>query len=67
MPKAQAIERWWLESGRERCSSCGHTYVYETGYYCAVCDSGLCSICVEVAIASEVYCGQCVNDQSVEA
>jgi len=21
---------WWLETGRERCSSCGHAYVYET-------------------------------------
>jgi len=67
MSKAQVIERWWLESGREQCSTCGHSYVYESGYYCAGCDAELCSICVEVVVAAEVYCGQCLNDQSVEA
>ena len=54
--KAKAF--WWLESGRESCSACGHTYVYETGYHCDACDGGLCSICIEETV-SIIFCAQC--------
>jgi hypothetical protein len=40
---------WWLEEGSDWCRACGHSYVFETGYYCVDCDSGLCSICIESA------------------
>jgi hypothetical protein len=29
-PTYKAYSFWWLELGREPCSDCGHTYVYET-------------------------------------
>src|SRR5262245_36839368 len=54
---------WWLEPGREHCSSCGHTYVYETGYYCVVCDAGVCSICIEPTVHVSVFCFQCKDTQ----
>ena len=57
MAKAERNQAWWLESGRESCSKCGHQYVYETGYYCEGCDGPLCSICVETFSASIVCVG----------
>jgi len=56
---------WWLELGREQCSACGHTYVYETGYYCVACDGGLCSVCVEETSA-DVFCAQCTTSERIE-
>src|SRR6185503_20108192 len=57
---ARRIESfWWLEIGRESCSSCGHSYVYETGFYCVGCDVGICSLCVEETITMDVFCLQC--------
>ena len=57
---------WWLETGRESCSSCGHSYVYETGFYCVACDVGICSLCVEETIAIDVFCLQCRSFERVE-
>ncbi len=54
---------WWLEQGQEHCTSCGHTYVYETGYYCIVCDAGVCSICVEHTSQLTVFCIECKDTQ----
>ena len=66
MGMTQEKQAWWLESGREHCSACGHTYVSETGYYCAGCDGGLCSVCVEARI-SEILCAQCESSEKKEA
>jgi len=65
MAKAARNQVWWLESGRERCSKCGHQYVYETGYYCEGCDGPLCSICVETFTAS-VVCVRCEDSEKGE-
>ena len=65
MAKAGQYQVWWLESGRERCSKCGHSYVYETGYYCEGCDGPLCSICVET-VAVSVVCVQCDDSEKGE-
>lgn len=50
--------RWWLESGSEVCSECGHTYAYGTAYRCVECDVAFCSLCIEGTI-SEVLCVTC--------
>ena len=55
MAKAKQNRVWWLESGRERCSICGHNYVDETAYYCEGCDSAICSISVEETFFVTVF------------
>jgi hypothetical protein len=66
MAKAAREKPWWLESGHEHCSACSHTYVYETGFYCASCDGQLCSFCVEDTIT--VLCLQCGSpDKEIKA
>jgi len=58
---------WWLESGRERCSACGHNYVHETGYYCEGCDGPICSICVEENFSVSVFCVECKTSEKGES
>ncbi|GAB2789048.1 hypothetical protein GCM10027040_14090 [Halomonas shantousis] len=36
---------WWLEPGSEYCEFCEHTFHYEGGYFCALCDRPLCPAC----------------------
>ena len=59
MTKAARKQPWWLESGHELCSACGHTYVYETGFFCEACDGSLCWVCVEDTISGTVLCLEC--------
>ncbi|HYV06410.1 MAG TPA: hypothetical protein VFB82_17570, partial [Blastocatellia bacterium] len=66
MSKVRRQQPWWLESGHERCSACGHAYVLETGYYCVSCDGTLCSICAET-ISVSVLCAACKCSEQVEA
>ena len=65
MARVRAGYSWWLESGRDDCSSCGQTYVFETGYYCEGCDGPLCSICVE-EVSSGVLCKECKTSENLE-
>ena len=67
MAKAGRNQVWWLESGHEHCSACGHTYVYETGYYCARCDRGLCSICINETISVSGVCVNCKSSEEDES
>lgn len=67
MSKVQRKQPWWLESGREHCSACGHTYVHETGYYCAGCDGGICSMCLEETVSMSILCVRCKSSEEVEA
>ena len=64
-PSYKTVSFWWLELGREHCFACGQTYVYETGYYCAGCDGGLCSICVEETISTDIFCIQCKASERI--
>ena len=65
-PTYRMTSFWWLELGREHCSACGQTYVYETGYYCVGCDGGICSICVEETVSTNVFCAQCKASERIE-
>jgi len=59
--KTKQKTAWWLDSGTEICSACGHTYVYETEYRCVACDGPLCPMCVEETKV-EVFCSSCPDD-----
>jgi hypothetical protein len=60
MAKAKRNPPWWLEEGTETCSTCSHTYVYQTEYRCVACDIPLCGDCVQL-ITVEVFCPGCVE------
>jgi len=67
MKKRKKDGPWWLESGHEYCSSCGHTFLYEMGYYCISCDGALCSICVETGVSAIVLCTWCADSERGES
>lgn len=51
---------WWAHQGPDSCAYCEASYYAETGYYCELCDSAICSVCVITEFEpSRVICPQC--------
>lgn len=55
---------YWLDGGSECCEGCGHAFVVEVGYHCAVCDRGVCAECVlTLQVTSERVCPGCRTEE----
>jgi len=52
---------WWLDEGTEICPACSHTYVIQTEYRCAECDSVICAMCIVNSSEMEIVCLGCVG------
>lgn len=59
MNKTLKQRPWWLESGQDSCLTCSQVFVYETSYYCEICDSRLCSYCVAATVSTAIICTEC--------
>jgi hypothetical protein len=54
-----ATTPWWLGSGTEQCSCCGHSHPYHAERRCEACDAGLCSCCASTGYNEPVLCQEC--------
>jgi hypothetical protein len=59
MVKTRFAIPWWLGSGTEQCSCCGHTHPYHTQHRCEGCDAVLCSCCASPGYKRPVLCQEC--------
>jgi hypothetical protein len=62
----QTTAPWWFEDDTEICSSCQHSYAYQTGAYCLDCDANVCSLCVQESLSIELVCHGCETVRSSE-